>query len=108
MGLGRQRKHEEPSAGEHKSEDEVKVHVSFYGGLRVDPGELLRSKAAQDNIKKMCEVFGPRSLDASEAESRFPSTFVIPLAEVASARRFDPDAYQLFDRQDSGTVGPRV
>ncbi len=70
MGLGRQRKHEDPSAGERKSEDEVKVHVSFYGGLRVDPGELLRSKAAQDNIKKMCEVFGPRSLDASEAESR--------------------------------------
>ena len=70
MGLGRQRKHEDPSAGEHKSEDEVKVHVSFYGGLRVEPGELLRSKAAQNNIKKMCEVFGPRSLDASEAESR--------------------------------------
>ena len=61
MGFGRQRKSED---------DEVKVHVSFYGGLRVDPGELLRSKAAQDNIKKMCEVFGPRSPDASEAESR--------------------------------------
>lgn len=60
MGFGRQR----------KSEDEVKVHVSFYGGLYVDPGELLRSKAAQSNIRKMCEVFGPRSLDASGAEGR--------------------------------------
>lgn len=59
--LGRQR----------KSDDEVKMHVSFYGGLCVDPGELLRSKAAQDNIKKMCEVFGTQPpLDASESSSR--------------------------------------
>lgn len=58
--LGRQR----------KSDDEVTVHVSFYGGLYVDIGELLRSKAAQDNIKKVCEVFGSPSLDAPEAGSR--------------------------------------
>ena len=53
-----------------KDRDEVTVHASFYGGLYVDVGELLRSKAARDNIKKMCEVFGSPSLDAPEAGSR--------------------------------------
>ena len=74
MGFGRQRKPEDEV-------DEVTVHVSFYGGLYVDPGELLRSKAAQNNIRKMCDVFGPRSLDAG-AEGR-------PEESLAASRQLD-------------------
>ena len=31
---------------------------------------------------------------------------VIPLSEIASARRFDPDIYKLFDRQDTDRAAP--
>ena len=71
MGLGRQRKHEEPSAGEHKSKasseghvsrrdqpdhDVVKVHVTPRGGLYVKERELLRSKGAREMMAKMASI----------------------------------------------------
>ena len=37
-------------------EDTVKVHVTPNGGLYVNPGELLRSKGAQELMAKMDRV----------------------------------------------------
>ena len=50
-----------------KPDDEVKVHVTYFGGLYVKPGELLRSKAAQETIKRVDEVFRTQPLDARES-----------------------------------------
>ena len=39
-----------------RSDDEVTVHVTPSGGLRVDEKELLRSKAARETMAKMDDV----------------------------------------------------
>ena len=49
-------------------EDKVEVHVTFFGGLYVDPGKLLRSKAAQASIKRVGEVFGAQFPDVPESD----------------------------------------
>ena len=53
--------------GGSKPDDEVKVHMTFLGGMYVDPGELLRSKAARETIRRVDEVFGSLALDAPES-----------------------------------------
>ena len=53
-----------------KPDDEVKVHVTYFGGLYVNPGELLRSKAAQETIRRVDEVFRAQSLDAESGKPR--------------------------------------
>ena len=50
-----------------KPDDEVKVHVTFFGGFYVNPGELLRSKAAQETIRRADAVFRAQSRDAPES-----------------------------------------
>ena len=39
-----------------KHDDEVKVHVTYFGGMYVDPGELLRSAAARETMLKMNRI----------------------------------------------------
>ncbi len=51
-----------------KPDDEVKVHVTFFGGLYVNPGELLRSEAAQKTIILVDEAFRAQSLDAESGK----------------------------------------
>ena len=53
--------------GGSKPDDEVKVHMTFLGGMYVDPGELLRSEAAQESIRRVDEVFRTLDLDAPES-----------------------------------------
>lgn len=65
---------------------------------------------------KITTHYGPVLLSESESESESKEQpakavlehfcVVIPLAEVASARRFDPAAYQLFDRQTAAQSAP--
>ena len=56
---------------------------------------------------KITTHYGPVLLSESESKEQPAKAVlehfcvVIPLAEVASARRFDPAAYQLLDRQDT-------
>lgn len=38
--------------------DEVQVHVTYFGGFYVNPGELLRSKAAQETMANMARALG--------------------------------------------------
>ena len=35
---------------------EVKVHVTYFGGMYVDPGELLRSEAARETMGEMNRI----------------------------------------------------
>lgn len=37
-------------------EAQVEVHVTYFGGMYVDPGELLRSKAARETMAEMNRV----------------------------------------------------
>lgn len=48
-------------------EDTVKVHVTYFGGFYVNPGELLRSKAAQETMANMARALGNEG-SASRAE----------------------------------------
>ena len=54
--------------GGSKPDDKVKVHVTFFGGLYVNPGELLRSTAAQETIKLVDEAFRAQSPDAESGK----------------------------------------
>ena len=47
-------------------DDKVEVHVTFLGGMYVDLEELLRSKAAQESIRKVNALFGTSTPDVPE------------------------------------------
>lgn len=53
-------------------EDTVKVHVTYFGGFYVNPGELLRSKAAQETMANMARALGNERLRQQDAGSSAP------------------------------------
>lgn len=54
-------------------EDTVKVHVTYFGGFYVNPGELLRSKAAQETMANMARALGDKRLGQQDTGSSVPS-----------------------------------
>ena len=60
-----------------KHDDEVKVHVTYFGGMYVDPSELLRSTAAGETMLKMSRIL-------REERGRQVAESVVPSAQGAS------------------------
>ncbi len=56
-----------------KREAQVEVHVTYFGGMYVDPGDLLRSNAARETMTEMNRILSEERRRRQAAEGTAPN-----------------------------------